>query len=164
MHKPVVLAVAAAIAFVGCTASPGTTTTITSTASRLASDVNLVATGLAAALPAIAQVPGVPAATIAQINADLASIQKDAAAVQAATAANGAAPASTVQEIASVVGDIATVALPLVPGGSAIVPVVQAAEALLPGILSAADVVAAGAPANAMDPSSARLILRGAAY
>jgi hypothetical protein len=92
--------------------------------------------GLTALLPGIEAIPGVPTATVTEIQTDLATIQKDSAAIQVAVAANTNPSASTVQEIATVVGDVATVVLPAIPGGAAFVPAVQAAQALLPGILA----------------------------
>jgi phage-related protein len=144
---------AAAVALAAC----GTTST---TASQLATDVSLIACGLASAITAIAAIPGVPAATVTQLQGYLTTIKTDAAAVAAATPGAGAA---TVQEIASTVQTVADIALPLIPGGSAIVPIVNAAVSLLPTILAAAGVTGATKTPPVYTPDQARLILRALA-
>ena len=58
----------------------------TQTSSQVATDVNLIASGVAAAIASIKQIPGVPTATLTQLEAYLAIIQADAAKVASATA------------------------------------------------------------------------------
>jgi hypothetical protein len=133
-------------------------TTITS--SQLATDVQLIASGLSSAITAIAAIPGVPAATVTQLQGYLATIKTDAGQVAAATASAGT---NVVQEIASTVQTVAGIALPLIPGGSAIVPIINAAISLLPTILAAAGVTSATKTSPVYSPEQARLILRAAA-
>jgi|GEM_PF-3443728 hypothetical protein len=132
--------------------------TTTITASQLATDAQLIASGLASAITAIAAISSVPAATVTQLQGYLATIKADAATVAAASAGT-----SVVQEIASTVQTVADIALPLIPGGSAIVSIVNAAVSLLPTILAAAGVTSAAKTSPIYSPEQARLILRGAA-
>jgi hypothetical protein len=150
------LTLAAAALLAGCTS----TTPVTP--STVATDANLITTGLSAAVAQIALVPGVNAATVATLQADLAIVQKDAASIAAATSAPSA---STVQEIVQTVEAIAPVALALVPGGSALVPVIDAAVSLAPTLIADIQAVkTAGAVApGAYSTEEARLILKGSA-
>ncbi len=137
-----------------------TPTSTTPTVSQLASDASLIASGMAAVVTALQSQPGIPAATLVQLQGYLATLQKDAAAVAAATATPAT---STVQEIAQIVQTVAPIALSFVPGGGAVAAIVQAAVALLPAITAAIGV--AGAPLGAAPvyaPDQARLILRAA--
>ncbi len=128
------------------------------TPSQLTTDVNLIASGLSAAIRSIAAIPGVPAADVARLNTYLATIQADAAAVAGETATP---VTGTVQEIGQVVQAVAAVALPIIPGGSAILPVIQAAISLLPVILASVGASGAGVVAT-FSPDQARLILAAA--
>jgi hypothetical protein len=125
------------------------------TVSRVASDVNLIASGVTAAMADIKLLPGMPDAALTQLDFYLATIQADAAKVASATATPAA---STIKEIAQVVQALASVALPLIPGGSAIEAAIQAALSLLPVVLAAVGVAGAGAPAK-YQPDQARAIL-----
>ncbi|WP_428485925.1 hypothetical protein [Rhodopila sp.] len=120
-----------AAAAVAATTACATTTAVPP---QLATDVNLIATGLAAAIAGIKQIPGVPIAALTQLDADLATIQVDAARITSATAGTAI---STIQEIGQVVEAIAAVALPLIPGGSTVETTIEAAVSLLPVILAA---------------------------
>lgn len=152
-------ALAAALLLSACGATSGGAN---ANAARIASDINLISSGMAAALPALEKLPGFPAGMDAVIVADVAKIQADSAELQKALAANATTlPASPVQEIATILGDVATVVLPEIPGGAAAVPVVAAAQALLPELLAAAGIAAAPGTAT-MDPDAARLVLRAA--
>ena len=131
----------------------------TPSTSQLATDVGLIASGLAAAIAAVAAIPGVPAATVTQLQGYLATIQADAKAVAAATAT---AATGTVQEIVSAVQALAPIALSFVPGGSAVVAIVNAALSLLPSILAAIGVAGVSTVKAVYSPDSARLILRAA--
>nr|WP_294511936.1 hypothetical protein [uncultured Rhodopila sp.] len=135
-----------AIALVGCQAQ---------TASQIASDVKLIASGLTAAMADIKLLPGVPGAAVTQLDFYLATIQAGAAKVASATSVS---TASTVQEIAQVVQAIASVALPLVPAGSVIEAAIQAALSLLPAILAAVGVAGASVRTK-YQPAQARAIL-----
>lgn len=143
------------LALVGCSSTTPVTV--------LATDADLIAAGLQAQLPVLAQDPHITPVTLAKLQSAVTQIQTDANEIRASVAIGQAINAATAQQIASLVGLIATEALPLVPGGAAVVPVVRAAQALLPGILAMAGVPVAGAPAGAYSPVAARLILRGAA-
>jgi hypothetical protein len=125
------------------------------TASQIAADVNLIASGLTAAIAQIGQIPGVPSVATAQIDFYLATIQADAAKIAGATSTPAA---SSVQEVGQVVQALASVVLPLVPAGSVIEATVKAAVSLLPVILAAVGVSGAGVPAK-YRPEQARAIL-----
>nr|WP_294522993.1 hypothetical protein [uncultured Rhodopila sp.] len=135
-----------AIALVGCQVQ---------TASQIASDVKLIASGLTAATADIKLLPGIPSAAVTQLDFYLATIQAGAAKVASATATPAA---STIQEITQVVQALASVALPLVPAGSVIEAAIQAALSLLPVILAAVGVSGAGMQPK-YQPSQARAIL-----
>ena len=127
--------------------------------SQLASDANLIATGISSAVASIKLIPGLPTAAVTQIEGYLATIQKDAAAIAAATTA----PATgNVQEIAQAVQAIASVVLPLgaaVPGLAPFVPLIEAAISLLPAILAAVGVSGGELTGQRYTPAEARLIL-----
>ncbi len=89
---------------------------------------------------------------------NLTRLQADLAVV---TAAAGTPALSTVQEIGQLVEAVASVALPLVPGGSAIEVTIQAAIAILPPILAAAGISGTGRTPK-FTPAQARVILAGA--
>jgi hypothetical protein len=131
----------------------------TQTPSQIATDVTLIASGLAAAITSIRQIPGMPTAALTQLESYLAIVQADAAKVASATATPAT---STVQEISQVVQAIASVALPLVPVGSIMQAAIQAAVSLLPVILAVVGVSGAGIPVK-YQPSQARAILAAAA-
>src|SRR4051794_5077309 len=103
------------------------------TPSQIATDVNLIASGLAAAIVSIRQIPGVPTAALTQLESYLAIIQADADKVASATATPATA---IVREINQMGQAIASVALPLVPAGSIMEATSQAAVSLLPVILA----------------------------
>ncbi len=125
------------------------------TASQIAADVNLIASGLAAATAQLGQIPGVPNAALTQVDFYLATIQADAAKIAGALSTSAT---STVQEVSQVVQALASVVLPLVPAGSVIEATVNAAVSLLPVILAAVGVSGAGVPAK-YRPAQARAIL-----
>jgi hypothetical protein len=129
-------------------------------ANVVASDVMLIAQGIESVAAAIAAMPGVDPAKLAQIRGYVATIQKDAADIAAATATP--AP-TTISEIAQVVQALAPIALAVVPGGSALVPVVNAAVSMLPTVLAAAGVSGAIATAPTYTPEQARMILAATA-
>ncbi len=131
----------------------------TVTPSQIASDANLIATGLASIVTALSGIAGVPPTTIVTIMSYLKQIQ--AAAAQLATETVGAS-AGTVQSIAMLVGQVAQVVLPLIPGGGPIVTVVEAAQALIPGMLALVGISAASAVAPKWSSAEARSILKDA--
>ncbi len=146
-----ILSIVPLIAALNLTGCAGTAATPT----QLATDVNLIASGLSAAIASISQIPGVSATVVSQLQADLATIQADAAKVASTP------QASIVQEIGTVVQAVATIALPLIPGGSAVAATVQAAVSLLPAVLAAAGVNGVTIAAQ-FTPDQARLILAAA--
>jgi hypothetical protein len=127
----------------------------TQTPPQITTDVNLIASGLTAAIASIKQISDVPAAALAQLESYLAIIQADVAKV---ASANATPATSTVREISQAVQAIASVALPLVPAGSVAQAAIQAAVSLLPVILAAVGVSGAGVPVE-YRPSQARAIL-----
>ena len=141
-----ITAFAPGIGLLGCEAQ---------TASQLAADVNLITSGLTAAVAPVKQIAGVPSAALTQSDFYVATIQTDAAKVATAV---GTPATSTVQEIGQVVQALASIVLPLVPGGSVIEATIQAAVSLLPVILAAAGVSGAGVPVK-YRPEQARAIL-----
>ncbi len=124
-------------------------------ASRIAADVNLIASGLTAVVAQIGQIPGVPSAALTQVDFYLAKIEADAVKIARATSTPAT---STVQEVSQVVQALASVVLLLVPAGSVIEATIQAAVSLLPVILAAVGVAGAGVPAK-YPPARARAIL-----
>jgi hypothetical protein len=130
----------------------------TQTVSQIATDVNLIASGLTAAIANIKQIPGVPTAILTQLEFYLATIQADAAKVASATSTPAT---SVVQEISQVVQALASIALPLIPAGSVIQATIQAALSLLPVILAAVGVSGARVSAR-YRPDQARAILAAA--
>jgi hypothetical protein len=144
---------AAAVALAACGAAD-------TTATQLATDVSLIASGLSSAIISIGAIPGVPAAIVTQLHSYLTTITNDAA--QVAAFASGA-DTSTVQEIVSSVQTVADITLPLIPGGSTIVPVINAAVSLLPAILAVVGITSATTTRPVYTADQARLILRAAA-
>jgi hypothetical protein len=130
----------------------------TQTVSQIATDVNLIASGLAAAVANIKQIRGVPIAVLTQLEFYLVTIQTDAAKVASATSTPAT---SVVQEISQVVQALASIALPLIPAGSVIQATIQAALSLLPVILAAVGVSGAHVSAR-YRPDQARAILAAA--
>jgi hypothetical protein len=127
--------------------------------SGLASDVQLVSAGVAAAVQQIAAIPGVASSLVTKIQADALIVSADAAKIAAAAAA----ASGLVPQIAAAVNEIAALVLPLFPATQPFVPLINGALSLLPVILAAAGVSGATPAAPVYTPDEARLILRGAA-
>jgi hypothetical protein len=125
---------------------------------QFVSDVQLLLSGLTAAIASIKQIPGVPAPAVATLEDNLSRLQTEAAAI---TVATGKLSPSTVQEIGQVVEAVASVALPLLPGGSAIELTIEAAVAILPPIMAAAGISGIGKKPE-LTPDQARAILAAA--
>lgn len=107
----------------------GTTATTPTTVSTAATSAAAIASGLQAAIAAL-QASGVTVP--ASVTNDLALLQTDASVIASATA-----PATTTaQEIEDMVEAIADIVLPLVPGGSGIEVLVNAAISLAPSLVS----------------------------
>lgn len=128
--------------------------------SQLATDVQLVASGVTAAVQQIAAIPGVSASVLTRVQADALTVSADAAKVAAAAAS---ATGGLVQQIAAAVKEIAALVLPLFPSTQPFVPLIEAALSLLPVLLASAGVSGSAGTTPVYTPEEARLILRGAA-
>lgn len=151
-----VLGLIAAAPLAGCAA--GTSTTANAIASQVVTDVGLIATGLAGALPGLVGA-GLSVSTVAAVGGYVNQLQSLAGSVTTALTTTSAQP--VIQQILSVVEEIAAVAGPALPPpwGTAVL----AAEVLLPVIASAVGIATAAgtttAAAPAMTPAEARLVL-----
>lgn len=128
--------------------------------SQIATDVELVAAGLTAAINQVVGLP-IPAATIATLKADLAQVQ---AAAQAVAASVGPVPTASIQSIVQAVQAIADIVLPMFPATMSFVPVINAALSMLPALLAAVGIkgLTLKAQAPKYSAAEARLILAGA--
>ena len=132
-----------------------------------ATDAGLIATGLASAVATLQATPNPTAAqqaTLTQLQGYLATVQADAKQIAASTATPAT---SVISEIVQIVQTIAPIALSFVPGGGAIVPIINAAVSLAPQLLadlglSAATLNGQPLPTPKYTPDQARAILRGA--
>lgn len=142
-------AAVAALSMAGCT---------TQTPDQLQNDVNLVVAGAQAVVSALAAVPNVPPAVIAQAQAALANIQLNAAAI-----ANALSPqANAAQAIVVAVNTLATLVQPYFPQAGQYAAIVAAAVSLAAVIAGMVGAQAAPAPAGtpSMSPSTARTTLQ----
>jgi hypothetical protein len=130
------------------------------TPAQIATDVNLEATAASAILTAVQALPGVSSDVIVRVQGYVTKIQANAALV----AATSVAPStSTVTAITQDIQAVASIVLPLLPGGSAILALVQATTSLLPTILKEAGITgAASAVTPVYEPDEARRIMAGA--
>ncbi len=126
-----------------------------STPSQLTVDVGLLASGLAAVAATVAQMSGVPAPALAQLQGCVAKLQTVAAQL---SIAGGKPSPAMIQNIGATVRIAASMALPLVPDGSAAAMAIQAALSLLPPLLAASG-VAGDDTAQRFTPDQARRIL-----
>lgn len=124
------------------------------TTSQVATDVNLIASGLQPVAAALATSPNIPANVVAKAQSYLSIIQADAAKIAAATANP---PADVVQEVVQAVQAFASIAS-TIPALAPYAVVIQAAVALLPVILASAGIKVSGA-APSMGPTQARAVL-----
>lgn len=138
----------------GCT--PGTVTP-----SQIASDASLIASGLGAVVASLSTIPGMNASTLTTVQTYLAQLKLDADLLAGNTAG---IPTATVQDISALVGKIAAVVLPILPMGSATLPIVEAAQSLVLVLLAMAGVSAAQAsrPRHLMSAVDARRTLAAA--
>lgn len=135
--------------------------TASQVAAQAVSDVKLIASGLAGALPSLGNAAGIPAATVAAVGASIVKLQTVADAIGQAASNIDAQPLVQQMEtlLNAAVGSLAGLALPA-PFG----PALTAAMALLPVIESIVGlVIAPKAAASAMSPDTAREILAAAA-
>lgn len=122
---------------------------------QVVSDIGLIASGLAGALPGLTGA-GLSATAIGTVSGYISQIQGLASGISTALTTTAAQP--IVQQITSVLGEIVSIAGPALPPpfGEAI----MAAEVLIPVIATAVGIVStATAAAPAMSPAEARLIL-----
>lgn len=132
----------------------------TLTPAAIASDVQLVATGVQALAPLLGPL-GVPAATIAQVVALAADVSAQVTSV--GSVVSSLTPPSNIQAIVTDVNAIATVALPLLPNtpsGNSARAIILAAQALLPGILASAGLPVPTGAAPGVSPDDARAVLK----
>ena len=135
--------------------------TLGMTPAKWATDLSLAAGWMPQIVAALAAL-GVPAATLAQITKWAAMVQTDAAAVASATATVvvGTTSATYVQEAMQTLSAIAGVALPLLlPGGGALVIVVQAFLAVVPELAAAVGLTSAPLVGAPMTIDAARAVL-----
>ncbi len=151
MRRRSVLLSAVPAALAGCSLMPRTP-------AEAATDVQLIAAGVAAVAQDVAKAPNVPQATLVRVQADALTVSQAAAKVAQASAIS----ATLAQQIAAAVQEIAALVLPLFPATAPFVPLINAALSLLPTILAAAGVTGAPAAHPVYTPAEARLILRGA--
>jgi hypothetical protein len=164
MHtsRRVALSGAALFTLAGCTMLKNLLGT---TPAQWAMDVSLIASGVASVAAAVAQVPNVAASSVAQVQADAKLIAEDATKVanSTATVVAGTSTATIIEEVAATTQAVADIVLPLFPQTSPFVPIVNAAVALVPGLLAQAGI--SGTPvvivpkAPAYTPAEARQIL-----
>jgi hypothetical protein len=128
--------------------------------SQVTSDVQTIASGLAGIMPQISSIPGIAASSVAKLSGYLADLKSLASQV----AANATPSATTIQQVASDVQAFADLALPLIPGGAVYVVAINAALALLPGLLAAVGVSAGSLEAPEMTPAQARSVLSSFAH
>ena len=141
----------AAIPLAGCKTGP--------TTSQIATDVNLIASGLQPVAAALSTAPNVSADVVAKVQSYLSIIQADAAKIAAATANP---PADVVQEVVQTVQAFASIAS-TIPALAPYAVIIQAAVALLPVILASAGLKVSGA-APSMPPTQARAVLSLSAH
>lgn len=144
-----ILLAAPAILLAACNATP----------QQIESDATIISTGLQGVLPAL-QALGVqiPPAVSTTITATLAQIAADAPLIAAALKPD----ATLVQRFAAGVQALAGLVGPYLPQAATVGALVQAALALLPGVLALAG-IAAAAKAPAMGATQARAVLKAGA-
>lgn len=146
------------LALAGCATIEST---LGMTPAKWATDLSLAAGWMPQIVSALAAL-GVPQTTLAQITKWSALVQTDAAAVSTATATVvvGTSSATYVQEAMQTLSAIAGVALPLLlPGGGALVVVVQAFLALVPELAAAVGLTSAPLVGAPMTIDAARAVL-----
>jgi hypothetical protein len=146
------------LALAGCATIEST---LGMTPAKWATDLSLAAGWMPQIVSALAAL-GVPQTTLAQITKWSALVQTDAAAVSTATATVvvGTSSATYVQEAMQTLSAIAGVALPLLlPGGGALVVVVQAFLALVPELAAALGLTSASLVGAPMTIDAARAVL-----
>ena len=146
----------APVALAGCATLSGNPNQI---AAQVLNDANLIASGLANALPGLQASKVVPAPVMAQAQALVGKIQASAASMSATISKNSAQPIVTQieQDVNSFAALLA--GLPLPPPYA---QVVQAAVVLLPVIEIGVGLAVPAGASHAMTPAEARLVLKAA--
>ena len=146
----------APVALAGCATLSGNPNQI---AAQVLNDANLIASGLANALPGLQASKVVPAGVMAQAQALVGKIQASAASMSATISKNSAQPIVT--QIEQDVNAFAALlaGLPLPPPYA---QVVQAAVVLLPVIEIGVGLAVPAGASHAMTPAEARLVLKAA--
>lgn len=139
---------AAPIALIACSLTP----------TQLASDVQLIETGIEIIAPVLLAKAGITSAEVSTINSDVAIVRSSANAIVSATNADATL---TVRTLVSAVQGVAPIAARYLPAGSQEAVAVQAAVALLPIVLQAAGVSPGvmAARVQTMPPAEARGVL-----
>ena len=135
--------------------------TLGMTPAKWAADLSLAAGWMPQIVAALAAV-GVPQTTLAQVSKWAALVQTDAAAVSTATAAVvvGTTSATYVLEAMQTLSAVAGVVLPLsLPGGGALVIVVQAFLAVVPELAATLGLTSATLAPAPMTSEAARAVL-----
>ena len=148
--------VLAPVALAGCATLSGNPNEI---AAQVLNDANLIASGLANALPGLQASNVVPAGVMAQAQALVGKIQASAASMSATISKNSAQPIVTQieQDVNSFAALLA--GLPLPPPFA---QVVEAAVVLLPVIEIGVGLAVPAGASHAMTPAEARLVLKAA--
>ena len=158
MNRRTLLTATALLPIAGCATIEST---LGMTPAQWATDLSLAAGWMPQIVAALAAMK-VPQATLDQITAWSATIKTDAAAVATATATVvvGTTSATYVQEAMQTLSAIAGVALPLLlPGGGALVVVVQAFLGLVPELAAALGLTSAPLVGAPMTVAAARAVL-----
>jgi hypothetical protein len=152
-HFALLLGLSVPALIAGCANAPS--------AAQIQADAKLISDGLTSVFKSLtAAGVNIPAATVAQIQTALTQIQAAATDINAAASPQ----ASLVSNLTSAVSVLSTLATPFFPAATPIGLALQAALALVPGLLAMVGLSApASAAASSMTPDQARLILRGAA-
>lgn len=154
-------ALVASVALFACQSGTSTPTTL----SAWAQDASLFSNGVAAAVPQVANITGIPATQAALIQQSLTQAAQFAG--QLATITDPASAASTLSKVEAALN----AALAAIAPFSALLPppfgiVLSAAQVLLPvleAVITPATAHRPTAAQQSMSPDTARLVLRGAA-
>jgi hypothetical protein len=158
MKRRTILSIAALAPLAACAGQ-----TPSQIAAEVVSDAGLIASGFTAEMPLITALTGVPAATLATFSGYLSSAIAVAKSVSADLTVTAAVP--LVQQIGTYVSDALALATTaplngLLPPG--VLPVLEAASALLPVLEAAVGMAGASTAPALMAPDVARATLRAA--
>lgn len=147
------LALVGVLALSACAQTGGPTAQPPSV-SQIATDVNLLATGLIPVVTALATTPGVDPKVVAAAQTALQTIQNDAKVLAASVQPSPDIVSEVVQTVEVLAGLTGTV-----PALAPFAPAIQAAVALLPVILQVANINIQASPPAIMPAAQARMIL-----